>query len=271
MTHRLLGAKQQPADRSSVLPVEISVQPTDETCGPTSLHAVYRYWGLDCRLEDVIESVWALSRPETGRGTLAVVLGIDALRRGMKATLYTFNLTLFDPTWFGADGSAPGELLEHKLVAQAAEKGKTNAKFQAATRSYLDFARLGGRIRLEDPTTELLVEHMRSGRPVLTGLSATYLYRACREYGPNDDPDDVRGVPQGHFVVLHGYDTATRSVHVADPLADNPPFSTRNYMVPMSRIIPSIMLGVLTYDANLLVLEPPTDGPDARPAEEQEP
>jgi hypothetical protein len=45
-------------------------------------------------------------------------------------------------------------------------------------------------------------------------------------------------------------------VYVADPLEDNPAFASRNYTVSMSRLVPAIMLGVLTYDANVLVIEP---------------
>jgi hypothetical protein len=247
-----------------ILPLDIRRQPDDETCGPTCLHAVYRYWGLPDSLGDVVASVRSLNDDEVGRGTLAVNLGVDALRRGMRATLFTFNLTIFDPTWFGADGAGSSEVLKGKLRAQLAAKGAHDRKFRAATEAYLEFARLGGAIRLEDLTTALIAGHIRAGRPVLTGLSATYLYRAPREYGPKDDEDDVRGEPQGHFVVLHGYDPRTRQVHVADPLEDNPAFLSRNYTVPMSRLVPSIMLGVLTYDANLLIIEPGDPAHDAR-------
>ncbi len=241
---------------SGVLPFEIQRQPNDETCGPTCLHAVYRYWGMDCSLEDVTRTVRSLNDDGLGRGTIAVNLGLDALRRGMRATLYTFNLNVFDPTWFDRDGGVDAEKLADKLRARAAFVGTADRKYAAATRAYLEFGRLGGQIRLEDLTTDLIARRIRAGRPALTGLSATYLYRASREFGPNDDADDVRGAPQGHFVVLHGYDAASRSVHVADPLESNPAFASRSYTVPMSRIVPSIMLGVLTYDANLLFIEP---------------
>ncbi|MCC5823893.1 MAG: hypothetical protein JJU44_11465 [Planctomycetes bacterium] len=233
-------------------------QPTDETCGPTCLHAVYRYWSQELELDEVVRSVRSLQHDGAGRGTIAVNLGADALRRGFRATLYTFNLNLFDPTWFDESGLLrPG--IERKLMEQADAKDAGDLKFQAATRSYLEFVRLGGIIRLEDLTSDLISGHIRAGRPVLTGLSATYLYRASREYGPNDDEDDIRGEPQGHFVILHGYEPGPRTVHVADPLEDNPAFLSRSYTVPMSRIVPSILLGVLTYDANLLIIEPQND------------
>ncbi|HKJ47383.1 MAG TPA: hypothetical protein VJ991_16230, partial [Balneolales bacterium] len=58
--------------------VDILPQPTDSTCGPTSLHAVYSYYGDDIPLQDVIDQVHCF---ENG-GTLAVFLAIHALKRG---------------------------------------------------------------------------------------------------------------------------------------------------------------------------------------------
>ncbi|MCA9290647.1 MAG: C39 family peptidase [Phycisphaerales bacterium] len=239
-----------------VLPLTILRQPNDETCGPTCLHALYRFWGDPVELDDVVKSVRSLDHDGVGRGTLAVNLGLDALRRGYAATLYTFNLTLFDPTWFvGPDGSA--ETLIARLRAQAAAKWPDDHKSGVATESNIEFLERGGRIRFEDLTSRLILSHLRAGRPVLTGLSATYLYHAAREYGPNDDADDIRGEPAGHFVLIHGYDPSRRVVHVADPLEDNPAFASRNYTVRMARLVPAIMLGVLTHDANLLIVAPP--------------
>jgi len=45
-------------------------------------------------------------------------------------------------------------------------------------------------------------------------------------------------------------------VSVADPLDDNPRFSSRHYRVGIDRLIGAILLGVVTYDANLLVIRP---------------
>jgi hypothetical protein len=67
--------------------------------------------------------------------------------------------------------------------------------------------------------------------------------------------DSVRGEPTGHFVVVHGYDAETDSVLVADPLFENA-FGSHNYRVDVVRLMGAILLGVLTYDGNLLVLDP---------------
>ena len=242
--------------RPIVLPISILPQPDDETCGPTSLHAVYRYWGDDITLDEVIGSAKSLKTAGIGRGTLAVMLGTHALMRSYKATLYTFNLHIFDPTWFDEHGKAPSEFLANKLMQQAEAKGVEEPRFRVATASYLEFLALGGSIRFGDITSRLISGYLRDGVPVLTGLSATYLYRCSREFGPNDDYDDIRGEPSGHFVVVHGYNPKTRLAMIADPLADNPGFDGQRYEVPMSRLVPSIVIGVITYDSNLLVVEP---------------
>ncbi len=206
---------------------------------------MYRYWDYEARLHDVIDTVEPL--PEGG--TLAVRLAIHALNRGFRAEIFTYNLQIFDPTWFAPHARVD---LAKRLSEQRAHK--TSSKLGLATDAYLEFLRLGGSLRYENLDAKLLRRFLRRGIPVLTGLSATYLYDCAREY--KDDYDDVRGSPSGHFVVLSGYDPKTREVSVADPLQDNPRFGSQYYRVAMNRLTASILLGILTYDANLLVITP---------------
>lgn len=236
------------------LRLEVHRQPDDSSCGPTCLHAVYRYFGDEQPLERVIAEVEPI---ETG-GTLAALLALHALRRGYRARIYTYNLQLFDPTWF--NGKAVD--LVDRLTRQAAEK--EDAKLRHATRSYVDYLNVGGTIDFQELNPTLLRSHLERNRPILTGLSATYLYRCARERGWDRlEYDDVRGYPTGHFVVLYGYDAARDVVHVADPLQDNPRYGSHYYTVGMQRLLGAILLGVLTYDANLLVLEPPAGAGNA--------
>lgn len=232
------------------LQVDILPQPDDNTCGPTCLHAVYRYYGDSIGLDEVIPEI---ERLDNG-GTLAVYLASHALRRGYRATIYTYNLQMFDPTWF----SRPGVDLISKLIAQAEAKNKP--KLVRATRAYLDFLNLGGQLEYCDLSPELIWGHIERGSPILTGLSATYMYGTSREYGPNDDDDDVRGNPAGHFVVLCGADREKRTLLVADPLEENPFYKSQIYQASIDRVVGAILLGILTYDANLLIIEP---GPEA--------
>jgi hypothetical protein len=236
--------------RPHALDLEISRQPDDATCGPTCLHAVYRYFGDDIGLDAVIAQVPQLE----GGGTLAVTLANHALRRGYGALIHTYNLTVFDPSWFRDE---PPDLAERLQCQARAKKGH---KLREATKAYLEYLRLGGKLTMEDLRPGLLRRSLETDRPILTGLSATFLYRSPRELGAATLlEDDVRGVPTGHFVVLCGWDAEKQSVRVADPLEYNPHFRERIYWLPVERVINAILLGVLTYDANLLVLEPPRE------------
>ena len=232
------------------LQLPILPQPDDTTCGPTCLHAVYNYYRDPIPLSQVIKEVHILE----GGGTLEVLLACHALRRGYKATIYTYNLNIFDPTWF--DGQ-PVDLAE-KLQLQLAAKKKP--KLAVATRAYLEYLRLGGVIRFQDLNSALLRKYLKQGTPILCGLSATYLYHCAREHGPHLDYDDVRGASSGHFVVLCGYDMHSRHVLVADPLHQNPMQTGHYYEVPIHRLIGAILLGILTYDGNLLIIEPQPPG-----------
>ena len=230
------------------LDLEILRQPDDATCGPTCLHAVYRYFGEDLALDAVIQEV----QRHVGGGTLAVNLANHALRRGYQALIYTYNLAVFDPSWFQSDRID----LAERLRAQALEK--PDPRLIAATDSYLEYLSLGGVLEMEVLTPSLLRRWLEKDRPVLTGLSATFLYDCAREVG--DDvlvEDDVRGFSTGHFVVLSGWDPELRAVRVADPYEKRPRFEGHVYWLPVDRVINAILLGVLTYDANLLVLQPP--------------
>jgi hypothetical protein len=229
------------------LRLDMLAQPDDVTCGPTCLHAVYRYYGDTIPLERVIAEV---PRLESG-GTLGVLLGRHALSRGYRVTLFTYNLKIFDPTWFNPDVVD----LSDRLEAQA--RFKRSERLRLASTAYCGFIREGGIIRFEVLKGALIRRYLNCNIPILTGLSSTYLYQCAREFGPDDDSDDIRGVPAGHFVVLSGYDRKAREVVVADPLQSNPHSLNREYSIDINRVLSSILLGVLTYDGNLLIVEKP--------------
>lgn len=243
-------------DESPKLELQVERQPDETTCGPTCLHAIYRYWGDDVPLAQVVAEVPRLDHG----GTLAVMLGTHALRRGYRVRLVTFNLELFDPTWF-APGAPP---LAERLAAQMGAKPR-HAHVQGASPRYLAFLAEGGRVEMADLSRALVRTPLQRGVPILTGLSSTFLYRTSRDHPVTGLDDDAGGVAQGHFVVLHGYERRTKQVVVADPWFPNPVAPGGRYVVGIDRAISAILLGVLTDDANLLLIEPP--GP-AGPATE---
>ena len=111
---------------------------------------------------------------------------------GYHATIYTYNITVFDPTWF----TGPDVDIAERLRGSARQEGRPAA---ARDDGYLEFLRLGGRLRFVDLSPTLIRRILRRRFPIITGLCSTYLYRAARELGANAAPDDVRGMPVGPF------------------------------------------------------------------------
>ncbi len=232
--------------------LEIHTQPDDESCGPTSLHAIYQYYGFKTNLNELVK---AMPRSLSG-GTLAANLGEHALKNNFSAELFVSNVNIFDPTWFSENGAADNLFLIDKLNQQL--KYKKSYKMLRASQAYLDFLKLDGKIYFKTIHAQLLKHYFNQNIPVLAGLSATYLYRSAREIFLDNGVsvyDDLRGTPCGHFVVLCGYDDTHRLVVVADPHKQNPLSNDNYYRVGINRLLNAIMLGVITDDANLLIIK----------------
>ncbi|MCA9140381.1 MAG: hypothetical protein KDB00_26600 [Planctomycetales bacterium] len=250
------------------LQVEIESQPNDSSCGPTSLAAVYRYWNDPMDLQSLIADIGELD----GGGTLAVHLACHALARGYRACITTYNLHMFDPSWFRTQGDPSrgrpqcpdlADKLRRQLESKLGRDNVDAPRLRAATERYLEFLELGGQVQMRPLEEDWIADTLTAGIPILCGLSATYLYQESREryqerdrQGRSSVPDDVAGDPTGHFVVLHGCDRQAGTVLIADPQHPNPYAPTNKYAAPLSRVTAAILLGIVTYDANLLTLEP---------------
>jgi hypothetical protein len=222
----------------------IEQQPTETSCGPTCLHAIYRWYGDDVPLDHLIPAIPALD----GGGTLAIHMGVDALERGYHTDFYSCNIRVLDPSWFpGTDAS-----LIEKL--RASRKVRRSKKERFELEALEIYVRNGGNLRMEALTRALIRNHLLRGHPILAGLSATFLYNEPREVPETGKPDDLGGKPEGHFVVLHGYESVTRLVTVYDPYPKAPLSVDHRYSVHIDRLINSILLGVLTHDANILII-----------------
>jgi len=225
---------------------DIKAQPDEVTCGPTCLHALYQYYQDEISLKDVIDEVKSLK----AGGTLAVMLANHALKRGYKACIYTYNLTVFDPSWFKFSSVKMIQSLKSQMHYKSHSR-----KLQVASKAYIKFLEAGGKLLYSELTEELIKTHLKRSVPVLTGLSATYLYGTRREISATNKYDSIKGEPVGHFVVINGYDEPTNCAYIADPMNPNP-LKSQYYNVNFDRLLNSIMLGIVTYDANLLVIEP---------------
>jgi Peptidase C39 family len=228
------------------LHVQVDQQPDDDSCGITCLQAIYRYNDLNLGLDQLRSEVdhW-----QTG-GTVSVNLARHALDRGFAATLYSYNVQIFDPTW----RDLPSEAIAKKLKAR--HRRIRSKKQKKVIAFYLDFLRKGGILKFDDLDEDLFDRLFAARTPVLVGLSATYLYQAKRER-PDCVEDDEIGNPVGHFVIVAGWDRSSRTVLVHDPLRRNPISDSGTYTLPFTKFSNAVMLGILTYDENLLVVSRP--------------
>ena len=222
------------------------IQPDDVTCGPTCLLQVLRFYRAELSLLQLLDRV---PRNPDG-GTLAVYLASTALSLGYRATLYPYNLRIFDPTWW----TLPLDALEDKLRQR--EAVVTKPKLKASIQAHREFITAGGTYGFRELTPKLIMEILDRDHPILCGLSSTYLYRHPRESQIDMQADDVGGDPTGHFVAISGYSRGGRQFTVHDPSSHVPFSGEGRYNVPAQRLINSILLGVMTYDAVLLEIWP---------------
>ncbi|HEX5046635.1 MAG TPA: peptidase-C39 like family protein [Gammaproteobacteria bacterium] len=228
------------------LPVLIERQPDYTTCGPTALHAVYRYFNDPIDLATVIKETPKLP----GGGTLSVHLSVHALRRGYEVDTWMCNVRHMDPTWF----QQPTDILAKLKARVAAKKLGDDPRYGPAIQAVEEYITLGGKVRWGDITPKWLGGRLAQGTPLLTGTNGTYLYQCARE--TEAGPDDVRGDAFGHFIVICGYNDDDESVAVADPLLDNPAHGTKYYRASVYRLLGAIFLGVGSDDGNLVLIRP---------------
>jgi len=233
----------KPRVRTSIqLDVPRFEQPDDLTCGPTCLAKVYQYYGFTRS----IDAIAAETPRNPDGGTLAVGLAVGALRHGFRPTIYPFGLRVFDPTW--------RRLPRGSLIEKLRERADTVAggRLRRAVKAYVDYLTMGGKVQFRDPSARLLVNILRRRDPILTGLSATFLYRTARERA--DRYDDVAGHSAGHFVVVCGYRPRSDRFIVTDPFRNVPLSRTGRYAVSADRLLAAVLLGDQTFDAVLLTL-----------------
>lgn len=229
------------------LPVRIERQPDYTTCGPTSLHAVYSYFGDTITLEQVIGEIEKLE----GGGTLNVHLAVHALRRGYEVAIWICDVATWDPTWFQQRTD-----LRAKLRARFEAKNYLDdPRFAESYRAFDEFLERKGRLVWKDLTPRRVGRALGQGVPLLAGTNGIYLYQCARETAAG--PDDVAGDAFGHFIVVRGYRSRDRSVAIADPFHGNPLHEGKQYYrTSIYRLMGAIFLGTHTNDANILAIWP---------------
>src|SRR5690606_32002316 len=130
-----------------VLNFDIQAQPDDVTCGPTCLQALYHYYGDNIPMAEVDKEIKQLKN----RYTLAVMLVNHAIKKDYKAHIYTYNLNVFDPSWFSHTSEEVVGFLKQQIQFK-----KKRRKLQIASQAYIKFLEAGGEIHYAELDDNLI-------------------------------------------------------------------------------------------------------------------
>src|SRR5436305_1632081 len=95
-------------------------------------------------------------------------------------------------------------------------------------------------------------------QPDETTCGPTCLHAIYRYWGEDEPLTTVIGRAQrfeGGGTVA-GYDCDRHRVLVADPYGPNPFSPTQEYWINVDRVVNAVLLGIVTHDANLLIISP---------------
>jgi hypothetical protein len=226
-----------------VLPVPRLAQQDEVSCGAACLAQVLHYYGIEASQTELAERI---RRTEEG-GTLAVFIGLLAQDLGLRVRLHPLGLRHFDPTWWNLSRRA----ILQKLTARGEALGMSEE-----LEGWITLLERGGKVGFGPLERQRLVRILARHRPVIAGLSATWLYRETRHDPSTNQPDDVAGQPVGHFVVVTGYERRGRRFLINDPYPDIPLGAEGVYTLPARRLITAILMGDATRDAVLLEIWP---------------
>lgn len=204
------------------------------TCGPSALQQVLAYYGVKKSLKEILRNVKLYEYGTWGCNLLSY-----ALKLGFKAEIVTHYLDIFDPTWFKL--SKKGLIKKLKLrLKHAKEKDKHGIK------GYIRFLEFGGRIRFEIIKEKIIKDYLKKKIPVIACFCFTALWKSKRAYskkmrkGYKSILSDIKGVPEGHFIVISGY--TKDKFFITDPSYNTPYAKTGKYTVPAKELIAYILM-----------------------------
>lgn len=207
-------------------------------CGPNALAQLMSYYGEEVEPMELVRQ----TRMMKDFGTWDADLGKTAMAYGYRPTITTLNINTFNPRWYKLKKAA---LIKKLSEREKKVKGKLK---KMNTRAFADHLKAGGKLAFKPISRELLYEKLLL-RPVLVGLSSTYLYKTFPEKNIGGD------FYNGHFVTLDGYDPKSDKFSVVDPWHKIPFSKNGRYKVKSDELIAAIYLGEATYDCTVLELD----------------
>ncbi len=131
-------------------------------------------------------------------GTWSPYIGIYAMKLGYNVEIFTYDVSLFDPTWFNLSNKS---LIKKLKIAIKKIKDK-DKKF--GVRGYIDFLREGGKLTFKIPTKKILIKFLKKKIPPMAFVNSTAYYKRKRKDFKAGKRSEF-GEVGGHCIVISGY------------------------------------------------------------------
>lgn len=218
----------------------ITEQTTDYNCGPTVLSAVLNHFNIAVSPDEISNNLRYFTEEH---GTFITCLGMYALEKNLDATIYTYDLDVFDLTW----NNGTDELLYHlnKMLLKCNTEDEMK---RLAIQYYIEFLKNGGHIEICPDFNFTFNNIFSKERAVIAGVSSQILYRGSRI---NDNGDyDIYGKQEGHFIIAEPAVNASYMgiVDISDPYGLKSKYGKLNYSITFDTFVQAVLQSTHTHD-----------------------
>jgi len=194
-------------------------QPTNHTCGQSSMAILLSFFGVETTPEEVAAKV-PVNKNDKGEdwGTINQQLATWCISQGYEVEMHTADFQIIDLSW--AD-LPKDKLLERMKSARDHREipalGKEWSKIYM--QSYIDFVEAGGILHIHPFISTKLLDAALQKSPLLSCVCYNVLYNSGRSNNialRRSDADDLEGKLTNHSIVIYGK-TDNCNYLIADP------------------------------------------------------
>ena len=172
----------------------------DMACGFICLQMVLAYYGKKITYNEILK----LAKLDSYVGCWHVQMACVALDLGFKTELINYNLSnIYDADIAG--------LKEKKLIERLKkQKRKIDKKFQPEIKYGIEMIKKGGKLKLQIPVKENLIDWLKKGMPSILSVKIGPAYGCLPSKTRKEMLDQ-------HAIIVYGYDGENFLIHDSSP------------------------------------------------------
>ncbi|MFA4827385.1 MAG: hypothetical protein WC596_04025 [Candidatus Shapirobacteria bacterium] len=220
-----------------------------QDCVQSNAVQILKYYGIQKSLDEVKAEVPVfVSKEGNPLGSSLGHIATYFINQGLKTTIHTVDIEIFDRSWKGLSNQDLIEKLQQRRKFIQSTKYSQEA-LDVIFDGYISFLKLGGQITFPIIDENFLINHLKSG-PIYGVVSFNFLNSASKykfsNVSKNSVPDSVEGSPGTHVVTIAGY--KDNQFKLVDP---DPEFGGIRWIDP-NFLIGSIYLAETDFDSILI-------------------